>query len=67
MIGLIGEHDLVTVPPLTWHQFRAAPDAPLGFLCLVDAARDRPELPTEADLAELRDTPEVARFLDERH
>src|SRR5437868_8602408 len=38
----INQHDLVTVPPMTWHQFRAAPDEPLGFLCLVSAERDRP-------------------------
>jgi quercetin dioxygenase-like cupin family protein len=34
-------NDLVNVPPMTWHQFRAAADAPLGFLCLVPATRDR--------------------------
>ncbi len=26
--------DLVTVPPWTWHQFRATADEPLGFLWL---------------------------------
>lgn len=41
----IAEKDLVSVPPMTWHQFRAAPDAPLGFLCLVNQDRDRPQLP----------------------
>jgi mannose-6-phosphate isomerase-like protein (cupin superfamily) len=41
----IGPNDLVNVPPLTWHQFRAAPDTPLGFLCLVASHRDRPQLP----------------------
>jgi quercetin dioxygenase-like cupin family protein len=41
----IDTHDLVNVPPMTWHQFHAAPDAPLGFLCLVAADRDRPQLP----------------------
>ena len=56
-------HDLVTVPPWTWHQFRASSDEPLGFLCMVNAARDKPQLPTEADLAELASRPEVARFL----
>ncbi|MCC6438916.1 MAG: cupin domain-containing protein [Acidimicrobiales bacterium] len=59
----LAEHDLVTVPPLTWHQFRAADDAPLGFLCLVNVERDRPQLPSEADLAELRARPEVAAFI----
>jgi quercetin dioxygenase-like cupin family protein len=52
----IAERDLVTVDPLTWHQFHAAPDAPLGFLCLVSKARDKPQLPGEADLARLQAT-----------
>src|SRR5262245_17259016 len=56
--------DLVTVPPMTWHQFRAGADEPLGFLCMVDAARDRPQLPSAEDLAALRAKPEVAAFLD---
>ena len=59
----IEPHDLVTVPPWTWHQFRAAADVPLGFLCLVDATRDRPQLPNEAELAELKKNPELAEFL----
>lgn len=59
----IGERDLVTIPAWTWHQFRAAADAPLGFLCLVDAARDRPVLPTPDDIAALRADPQVAAFL----
>ena len=42
----IAMHDLVNVPPMTWHQFRAAADEPLGFLCLVAAERDRPQLPS---------------------
>jgi len=41
----IAIHDLVTVPSMTWHQFHAAPDEPLGFLCLVASDRDRPQLP----------------------
>ncbi|HUP96451.1 MAG TPA: cupin domain-containing protein [Usitatibacter sp.] len=41
----IATHDLVNVPPLTWHQFQAASDEPLGFLCLVASTRDRPQLP----------------------
>jgi quercetin dioxygenase-like cupin family protein len=40
-------HDLVSVPPMTWHQFHAAADEPLGFLCLVACDRDRPQLPAE--------------------
>ena len=62
-IHAIAEHDLVHVPRLSWHQFRAAPDAALGFLCLVSQDRDRPQLPTEADLADLRLDPAVAAFI----
>lgn len=59
----IGEHDLIEVPRLKWHQFRAAEDAPLGFLCLVSATRDRPQLPEAADLEMLRKLPAVADFI----
>src|SRR6185312_337445 len=45
----IALHDLVSVPPMTWHQFRAAADAPLGFLCMVTQERDRPQLPDPAE------------------
>jgi len=46
----IGPYDLVTIDPLTWHQFHAAADASLGFLCLVSKERDRPQLPSAEDL-----------------
>lgn len=60
----VNAYDLVTIPPLTWHQFRAGQDAPLGFLCMVDAERDRPQLPGADDLARLREDSGVAAFLD---
>jgi mannose-6-phosphate isomerase-like protein (cupin superfamily) len=56
-------HDLVTVPPWTWHQFRATGDEPLGFLCLVNAERDKPQLPSPEDLVGLRKNPEISAFL----
>ena len=56
--------DLITIEPWTWHQFRSGRDEPLGFLCLVNSERDKPQLPTAADLALLRANPAVARFLD---
>ena len=56
--------DLVTVPPLTWHQFRAGASSPLGFLCMVDAERDKSQLPAPRDLERLRANPAVAKFLD---
>jgi mannose-6-phosphate isomerase-like protein (cupin superfamily) len=55
--------DLVTVPPWTWHQFRATLGEPLGFLCMVNANRDKPQLPSEDDLAQLRADPGIAAFL----
>lgn len=48
----VAERDLVTIDPLTWHQFHAAPDSPLGFLCLVSRQRDRPQLPTAEESAQ---------------
>jgi len=62
-IRAIATHDLVAVPALTWHQFRATGDEPLGFLCLVNATRDKPELPTPQELAELQQDARVAAFL----
>src|SRR5262249_20704250 len=55
--------DLVTVPPMTWHQFRATTDEPLAFLCMVNTDRDKPRLPSPDDLARLREDPKIATFL----
>jgi len=56
-------HDLVHVPPMTWHQFQASKDEPLGFLCMVNAVRDRPTLPSAEDLERLREDPALAQFI----
>src|SRR5581483_5020210 len=56
--------DLVTIPSWTWHQFRATAGEPLGFLCMVNQQRDRPQLPTEQELAEMKEVLAVARFLE---
>jgi quercetin dioxygenase-like cupin family protein len=55
--------DLITVPPMTWHQFRATANEPLGFLCMVNAARDKPQLPSEQDLSRMRSDARIAAFL----
>jgi S-methyl-1-thioxylulose 5-phosphate methylthiotransferase len=62
----LATRDLVTVPPMTWHQFRAREDEPLGFLCMVNAERDKPQLPSDDDLARMRADSGVAAFLDGR-
>jgi quercetin dioxygenase-like cupin family protein len=59
----VAPFDLVHVPALTWHQFRADRDAPLGFLCMVNAERDRPQLPDADALAALRRDPAIAAFI----
>jgi hypothetical protein len=53
----------VRVPPLTWHQFQAVGDAPLGFLCMVDCERDVPERPDAAALEALRRDAAIAGFI----
>jgi mannose-6-phosphate isomerase-like protein (cupin superfamily) len=59
----VDTRDLVTVPPMTWHQFRATKGEPLGFLCMVNATRDKPQLPTPEDLSKLAANAEIAAFL----
>jgi mannose-6-phosphate isomerase-like protein (cupin superfamily) len=56
-------HDLVRIPPMTWHQFRTTGDEPMGFLCMVNVERDKPQLPTDADLDAMKANPLVAGFL----
>ncbi len=40
----IARFDCVYVAPGTQHQFRATGREPLGFLCVVDRVRDRPQV-----------------------
>ena len=55
--------DLVHIPPLTWHQFRTTGTEPMGFLCMVNVARDKPQLPNADELAALKSDPAIAAFL----
>ncbi len=59
----LATQDLVYIPALIWHQFRAAAEVPLGFLCMVNTERDRPELPSPIELAALRADPAIAAFI----
>ena len=56
-------HDLVYVPAWAWHQFRADENETFGFLCMVKVERDRPTLPTQEELADMKSNPEVAAFI----
>ena len=63
VVTAVRERDLVRVPPMHWHQFRADDDAPLGFLCLVACDRDRPQRPSDAEAAELARHPAIGPFM----
>ena len=62
-VRAVETRDLLTVPAMTWHQFRATSGEPLGFLCMVNATRDKPELPSAEDLAKLERDAKIAAFL----
>ncbi|ABM61256.1 cupin domain-containing protein [Halorhodospira halophila] len=54
--------DCVYIAPHAWHQIHATgANEPLGFLCIVDSDRDRPQRPDADDLARLCADPAVAR------
>src|SRR4030081_1350093 len=65
-IKSLGTRDLVTVPPMTWHQFRATKGEPLGFLCMVNVERDKPQLPTADDIARMNTNADIAAFLTDK-
>jgi len=46
----IAGHDVVYISPETIHQFHADRGEPLGFLCVVDRYRDRPEIPDDTQI-----------------
>jgi quercetin dioxygenase-like cupin family protein len=54
--------DAVYVPPLTPHRWINQGQEPFGFLCPVDADRDRPQPLDEAELRALRSDPVTAPF-----
>ena len=59
----VKQFDLVRIPPMTWHQFRTKGDEPMGFLCMVNVERDKPQLPTADEVEQLKSDPVVATFL----
>ena len=65
-VRAIKPFDLITIPAWTLHQFRATAAEPMGFLCMVNSERDKPQVPTDAEIEALRQDPAVAMFLDGR-
>ena len=62
-IHALEPNDLVSIGALSWHQFKASAVEPLGFLCMVNTTRDRPQLPSVDDLIALRTEPAIAAFI----
>ena len=59
----VAERDVLVVPPNTWHQFQANYGQPMGFLCTVNQDRDKPTLPTEGELEQLKQDPEIGPYI----
>ncbi len=55
--------DCVYIAPGTLHQFHASSDQVLGFICIVDRQRDRPELASREELARLRSIEDLREFI----
>ena len=62
-ISEVAMNDIVHVPPMTWHQFRATNGEPLGFLCVVAKDRDRPQRPDLDQMRDLLKSSEVGDFI----
>jgi quercetin dioxygenase-like cupin family protein len=62
-VKVANTHDLVRIPPMTWHRLRTKGDEPMGFLCMVNVERDKPQLPTAEEIEQLKADPAVADFL----
>jgi quercetin dioxygenase-like cupin family protein len=55
--------DAVYVPPLTPHRWLNSGNEPFGFLCTVDAERDRPQPLADAEWESLRTNPATAPYV----
>jgi len=62
-IHILSLHDVVTIDPWVWHQFRATDNVTFGFLCLVNSVRDRPSRPDAEALAKLCSNQRIADFI----
>jgi quercetin dioxygenase-like cupin family protein len=62
-VRAVKPRDLVSIPPMTWHQFRASAKEPMGFLCMVNAIRDKPQVPDVDTLKAMCADPKIAAFV----
>lgn len=54
-------HDVIYISPDTIHQFHADSDEPLGFLCMVDCKRDKPEIPDDETIKKFITDPKILK------
>lgn len=59
-VHMMLQFDHVYVPPMTPHQFVNDGEEPFGFLCVVDAERDRPQAISPEQRAALERDPRTA-------
>ncbi len=55
--------DALYIPPLTWHQFQPDRGKRLGFLCMANCDRDRPERPHPKALRKIAKSKRCAGFI----
>ena len=60
----VNPFDLITIPAWTLHQFRATRGEPMGFLCMVNNDRDKPQVPDGDEIEALKRDATVAAFLN---
>lgn len=69
-IALVGDQlfrlsplDLLTVPSMTPHRWINEGEEPFGFLCPVDAERDRPQPVSEEEWQQMKENPLTAPYV----
>ena len=55
---------MIEIPKLMAHQFRANQGDHLGFLCLVNVDRDKVQVITVEEQAEMMENPVIRTFLE---
>lgn len=63
MVFAVEPFDVVVIPPGSPHQFVNAGTEPFGFLCPVDAERDRPKAVSPEEIEQMRANPAVREAL----
>ena len=62
-IRRVKTYDSLHIASWTYHQFYAADDSHLGFLCMVHPQRDRPIRPGDEQIAKLRSDPTIKDWI----